>query len=92
MIAGWQKPANGRGLGALNWTPMSDPGHAAGGAHLANTSKVIDACTARPPISPRGVRDWITVLGRPERQVVLAIRRVPDGTGDDQGPPRGLCR
>jgi hypothetical protein len=72
---------------------MSDPGHAAGGGpHLANTSKVIDACAARPPISSRGVRDWITVLGRPERQVVLAIRRPADGAGDDQGPPRGLCR
>jgi hypothetical protein len=28
---------------------MSDPGHAAGGAALANTSKVIDARAARPP-------------------------------------------
>jgi hypothetical protein len=48
---------------ALNWTPMSDPGHAAGGGpHLANTSKVIDAraphgahlvssCPARPGAS-----------------------------------------
>ena len=44
--------------GALNWTPMSDPGHAAGRAALANTSKVTDAraashhlvswCPARP--------------------------------------------
>jgi hypothetical protein len=45
------------------------------------------------PISSRGARrDWITVPGRPERQVVLAIRRPADGAGDDQGPPGGLCR
>ena len=38
--------------GALNWTPMSDSGHAAGGGwHLANTSKVIDKRAARAPVS-----------------------------------------
>jgi hypothetical protein len=41
------------------------------------------------PISSRGARrDWVTVLGRPERQVVLVIWRPADGAGDDQGPPR----
>src|ERR1700752_2451717 len=43
------------------------------------------------PISSRGARrDWVTVLGRPERQVVLVIRRPADGAGDDPGR-LGVC-
>jgi hypothetical protein len=35
------------------------------------------------------VRDWMTVLGRPDRQVVLAIRRPGSSVGGDGGPSGG---
>ena len=32
------------------------------------------------------MRDWMTVLGRPEREVVLTIRRPDQPATDDTGP------
>jgi hypothetical protein len=62
----------------------------AGRLPLSQTAEYISLAQAGV-IDKRGrvddvVRDWMTVLGRPERQVVLAVRR-PAGPADEAGAP-----
>ena len=64
--------------GALNWTPMSDPGHAAGGGpHLANTSKVIDARAAAPHLVSWWRGRGLCAAALPTRRVLWPRRRGP---------------
>jgi hypothetical protein len=63
----------------------------AGRLPLSQTAEYV-SLTQAGVIDDRGhvddvVRDWMTVLGRPERQVVLAIRRPAGAARDDAAPP-----
>ena len=63
----------------------------AGRLPLAQTAEYVSLAQAGV-IDKRGrvddvVRDWMTVLGRPERQVVLAIRQPAEAADDGGGAP-----
>lgn len=63
----------------------------AGEVHLSQTAEYL-SLVAAGVIDGRGnvdeaVRDWMTVIGRPDRQVVLAIRRPNDAAADPGAGP-----
>jgi EspG family len=81
---------------ALRLKPFVPSAHAslmvkstAGDVHLTRTAEYL-SLVAAGAIDARGnvdeaVRDWMTVIGRPERQVILAIRRPNDTASADPG-------
>jgi EspG family len=82
---------------ALRLKPFVPSAHAslmvqstAGEVHLSQTAEYLSLVAAgvidgRGNVDP-AVRDWMTVIGRPERQVILAIRRPNDSAGPDDAP------
>jgi hypothetical protein len=93
---------------ALRLKPFIPSAHGEGivetdqGPRLLNETGEYLALVQAGVIDPAGgvdemVRDWMTVIGRAERQVVLTIRHpVPAGDGDDALRPAGrtlvICR
>jgi hypothetical protein len=82
---------------ALRLKPFVPSAHAslmvqstAGEVHLSQTAEYLSLVAAgvidgRGNVDP-AVRDWMTVIGRPERQVILAIRRPNDSAGPGDAP------
>lgn len=84
---------------ALRLKPFVPSAHAslmvqstAGQVHLSQTAEYLSLAAAgvidaRGDVDP-AVRDWMTVIGRPDRQVILAIRRPgqPDGAAGGDTP------